>query len=260
MLGLIGAMPDEIEMLVAEMSGSCERVERGGRVYHFGRLWGLDVVAVLSRIGKVAAASTATHLVSEFGVKEMILTGVAGAIDPDLRVGDIVVADRLCQHDMDASPIFPRYEVPLLDRTFFEADGELQAELFQAAGMFIGHDLHSIRLGRNGGVLVELGVESPRVRIGTIASGDQFIKSAEVAERISTDLPGTLCVEMEGAAVAQVCVEHGARFGVIRVISDSADHAAAIDFLRSLPRFAGAYAHGVLRRLIQARTGFGSGG
>jgi len=254
MLGLIGALPDEIEMLVAEMHGSCERIERGGRVYHVGRLWGLDVIAVLSRVGKVAAASTATHLVSEFGVQEMILTGVAGGIDADLRVGDVVVADRLCQHDIDASPIFPRYEVPLLGRTYFEADGQLQGELFQAAGMFIEHDLHSTL---DGGVLLELGVDSPRVRIGMIASGDQFIKSSDVGERIAGDLPGTLCVEMEGAAVAQVCHEHGARFGVIRAISDSADHAAADDFWRSLPRFAGAYTHGVVRRLIDARTGSG---
>lgn len=251
MLGLIGAMPEEIETLLAEMHPACEHVERGGRTFHIGELWGQPVVAVLSRVGKVAAASTATLLVSTFDVDELILTGVAGAVDPELRVGDVVVADRLCQHDIDASPIFPRYEVPLLGETYFETDGELQAELFEAAGMFVGHDLHATL---DGGVLRELGVASPRVRVGGVASGDQFIKSADVARRIADDLPGTLCVEMEGAAVAQVCYEHGARFGVIRAISDSADHEAADDFWRSLPRFAAAYTHGVARRLIEART------
>ena len=251
MLGLIGAMPEEIETLLAEMHGECEHVERGGRLFHVGTLWGRPVVAVLSRVGKVAAATTATLLIDRFNVDELILTGVAGAIDRDLRLGDVVVADRLAQHDIDASPIFPRYEVPLLGATWFETDGELQAELFQAAGMFVDHDLDATI---DGAVLHELGVDTPRVRVGGIVSGEQFIKSADVAERIARDLPGTLCVEMEGAAVAQICREFGARFGVVRAISDSADHTAADDFLRSLPRFAAAYTHGILRRLIGARN------
>jgi len=246
MLGIVGAMPEEVARLTAELTGS-EVVERGMRRYHVGELWGTPVVLVVSRIGKVAAASTATHLVAEFGVTSLVMTGVAGAVDPTLRVGDLVVASRLAQHDLDASPIYPRFEAPLLGRVWFDADAGIRERLEAAARAFVDYDLGSTL---DGETLHDLGIDTPRVAVGPIASGDRFIADATHTRAIADALPGTLCVEMEGAAVAQVGYEHGVPFGVIRAISDSADHAAADGFGRALPALAGAYTHGVMRRYL----------
>ena len=111
---LLAAMPDEAPVVLA------------GREFWLGHLDGQDVVVVLSRIGKVAAAMTATLLVHEFGAERAIFTGTAGGLHESARVGDVVVADALLQHDMDASPLFPRHEVPLYGTDRFAADASLR--------------------------------------------------------------------------------------------------------------------------------------
>jgi adenosylhomocysteine nucleosidase len=118
----MSAMREEIESLVMELGTADEAIHTGMRTYHWGLLWDIPVVMVYSRIGNVAAATTATHLVVQFGVDEVIFTGVAGAVDPALNIGDIVVGDKLYQHDMDARPLFLRHEIPLLDMTTMETD------------------------------------------------------------------------------------------------------------------------------------------
>src|SRR5262249_4269300 len=100
----MGAMPEEIEGLLGELE-DVQVTEAGMRTYHKGNLWGTSVVLVFSRWGKVAAATTATYLIEHFGVSQLIFTGVAGGVDESLRVGDVVVASTLYQHDMDASPL-----------------------------------------------------------------------------------------------------------------------------------------------------------
>ncbi|MCU0957287.1 MAG: 5'-methylthioadenosine/adenosylhomocysteine nucleosidase, partial [Hydrogenophaga sp.] len=97
----------------------------GGREFWVGHLHGQDVVAVLSGIGKVAAATTAALLIERFAVQRIVFTGVAGGLDPRVRVGDMVLARSFLQHDMDASPIFPRHEVPGYGRARFAADDAL---------------------------------------------------------------------------------------------------------------------------------------
>src|SRR6476661_7410901 len=111
-LGIISALHEEQQGLVEAMERPY-KLMHGMREIWGGKLWQIDAVCVLSRIGKVAAAMTATLLVEKFGVTHILFTGVAGSGDPGVRVGDIVVAENLVQHDMDASPLFPRYEVPL---------------------------------------------------------------------------------------------------------------------------------------------------
>jgi nucleoside phosphorylase len=118
-IGIMAAMQEEIDTLLKELPASSEVVDDGQRTYHSGRLWGTPVVVVFSRWGKVAAATTATHLISEFGVGEILFTGVAGAAQPGLNVGDVVVGARFWQHDIDARPLFPRHEIPLLGRSSF---------------------------------------------------------------------------------------------------------------------------------------------
>lgn len=247
-IGLMGAMPEETQALVDQIGPNAQCIEAGMRTYYKGLLWGQTVVLVTSRCGKVAAASTATHLIGEFGVDEIIFTGVAGHVDPELHVGDIVVATSLYQHDMDASPLFPRFEVPLLDRSDFPTDDPRRAQVMAAARAFVEHDLHEA-VGSE--ALLALHITRPKVVEGEIASGDQFMSCSDTLEELRRVRPGTVCVEMEGAAVAQVCYEHRIPLTVLRTISDSADEAAPDDFWRSLSLLASAYSHGIMHRLFK---------
>ena len=108
MLGIMSAMPEEIDLLIGEMGGDVKTTSQGMRTYHTGLLWDAPVTLVFSRWGKVAAATTSTHLISAFHVREIIFTGVAGSADPKLRVGDVVIANNFYQHDMDARPLFEK--------------------------------------------------------------------------------------------------------------------------------------------------------
>ena len=132
MLALISAMPEELAAIVAMIDR--ERVVTiGSREFHVGTCHGHEVVCVVSRIGKVSAATTTAILLERFQPRAVVMTGLAGAVDPDLAVGDVVIADRLIQHDLDARPLFPRHEVPLLGVTAMPTDPDLRARLTRAA-------------------------------------------------------------------------------------------------------------------------------
>jgi len=199
-------------------------------------------VAVLARIGKVAAAASAVTMIREFGADTLIFTGLAGGVGPEVGIGDIVVADSLIQHDMDATPLFQRYEVPLLGKSEFATEASLSDLLYECAVQYLAQD-------RPDKALAVFGIERPRVHRGLIASGDQFIGNAHIAATIRDALPGVLCVEMEGAAVAQICHEYGARCAVVRTISDRADASADIDFSAFLANVASRYCGGIFARL-----------
>jgi len=139
-IGIMAAMQEEIDRLLRELPAGSEVVNDGRRTYHSGHLWGTPVVIVFSRWGKVAAATTATDLISDFCVTEILFTGVAGAAQPGLKVGDIVVGARLWQHDMDARPLFPRHEIPLLGRSSFASDEKRCDQLLQAAAAHLATD------------------------------------------------------------------------------------------------------------------------
>jgi len=243
-LGIISALYEEQQGLVEAMQSPYKLIH-GQREYWFGQLWEIDAVCVLSRIGKVAAAMTATTLVEKFGVTHILFTGVAGAGDKTVRVGDIVVAESLVQHDMDASPLFPRFEVPLTGLTHFPADYQLGTRLVDAAHLFLDSDFESAIDPLEKAVF---GLGRPRIHRGLIASGDQFVNDAEHINGLNAGLPGLVAVEMEGAAVAQVCYELGVPFGVIRTISDNANENAATDFMRFVKSVAARYAFHIVRR------------
>lgn len=242
MLGLMGAMLEE----VAHLCEALEQVQTqtvGGRAYHVGRLHGHDVCLAFSRWGKVASASTATTMIDRFGASELIFTGVAGAINAALHIGDIVVADRLYQHDLDASPLFAPMEVPLLGARGLAVDARWVERAARAVASFVAHLAEHVDTAD----LAALGVTLPRVHVGTIASGDQFISDAAARARVAALVPGVLCVEMEGAAVAQVAHEHGVPLTVVRVISDGAAEGSAVDFQRFLDRVASRFTAGIVR-------------
>ncbi len=219
-------MHEELSALLPLLEGA-QIEERAGRQFHRGVLHGHDVVLVLAGIGKVAAACTATLLIERFAVRQIVFTGVAGGLGVGVRVGDIVVADALLQHDMDASPIFARHEVPLTGLKRFATDAEL-SQVLSAAALVTLHDPAAL-LGREA---LALEVTAPRVHHGLIISGDRFVATADEAQVLRHELPDALAVEMEGAAVAQVCHAFGVPLAVLRTISDRADDEAHADFQR----------------------------
>ena len=246
-LGIISALDEEQQGLVQAMQGA-SRLIHGMRSYTAGKIAGIDAVCVLSRIGKVAAATTATMLVEKFGVTHIVFTGVAGAADAGVKVGDIVVADALLQHDIDASPLFPKFEVPLSGLSHFATDQHLSNLVAGAARAFLDADFESAidAVERH-----DFGLNTPRLHRGLIASGDQFINSAQQVNALGQALPGLLAVEMEGAAVAQVCFELGVPFAVVRTISDNANEQAAHDFMRFVKAVASKYAFHIVMRVCQ---------
>lgn len=251
-LGIVAALHEEIADLLAEMAPGA-RIERVGmRDYHVGTLHGQDCVVVLARIGKVAAAATTAALIHRFDVRQVIFTGVAGGLARGLSVGDVVIADSLAQHDMDASPLFPRFEIPLLGRASFEAEPALRDALAQAARDWLAEELDT---QVSAGLRDELRMTAPRVHVGQIVSGDRFVSSADEVRQLCDVLPQALAVEMEGAALAQVCHEYGVPFAVMRTVSDAADDSAHVDFPRFLRDVASHYSHGILRRFLIARRG-----
>lgn len=246
-IGVVSAMREELSSLLPELGQEVETVRTGMRTYRRGRLWGAPVVVVFSRLGKVASSSTVTQLISQFGVDEVVFTGVAGAVDPDLSVGDVVVARHLYQHDMDARPLFARHELPLLGETTLETDPHRRQAAVAAAREFLRDDLRSHVAVET---LREFQIDQPKLVEGDVASGDKFFSKAEDREELRERLPSVACVEMEGAAVAQVCHEHGVPSVVLRTISDAANEAAPIDFQSFLEGVASAYSHGILARLV----------
>lgn len=226
-LGIISALAEEQHGLIEAMESPATRLH-GMREYTVGKLWEIDAVCVLSRIGKVAAAMTAAILVEKFEVTHIIFTGVAGSGDKTVQVGDVVVAEALIQHDFDASPLFPRFEIPLTGLTHFASDRTLTERLVLAAQ------------------------KTTRVHRGLIASGDQFIGKKSQITALKAALPELLAVEMEGAAVAQVCFELGIPFAVIRTISDNANDDAAVDFMRFVKTVASRYAYEIIENFCKA--------
>ena len=247
LLGIMAALPQELGSLIESMKACGEvRVQViGRREYHIGVAFGVPCVVTLARIGKVAAATTATALIHVFGVDEIVFTGVAGGVHPDVRVGDIVIGESLMQHDLDASPLFPRFEVPLLGMATFGADSSLSSALADACSSFLA-DEHSALETR-------FGVHPPKVYRGMIVSGDRFVSSHAEVNALRSALPDALAVEMEGAALAQVCFEHEVPFAVVRTVSDTADADAPESFIEFLHALGGTYSSGILQRFLAAR-------
>ena len=243
-LGVLAALPEELGDLLATMRAESGVVTRtlGRRDYHVGAVHGVPCVVTLARVGKVAAAATASALIHAFDVDAIVFTGVAGGVGPDVHIGDVVVGDTLLQHDMNASPLFPCFEIPLLGRAQFDADRALAAALADACERFIAEE----------GTMLSMRFHTapPRVHRGLVISGEQFVASAQAVGALRAVLPDALAVEMEGAAIAQVCHEYDVPCAVVRTISDTADEHASTSFASFLNELAGAYSTGILKRFL----------
>jgi adenosylhomocysteine nucleosidase len=227
-LAVIGAMPEEVAPLLAAAVDARE-VGEGPYRWHLGRLEGVPVALAVCGIGKVNAAALTQSLLMR-GAVAVLFTGVAGGVDPELRVGDLVVAHDALQHDVDVTGLgYALGEVPGETPTW-TADPDLRERVAAAASE----------------VAAAAGV---RLVVGRVASGDTFVADpARVAELRARF--GASCAEMEGAAVAQVCARWGVPWAIVRSVSDTADHDAGVDF-RSFTRVAAERAVEVVRKTLR---------
>lgn len=222
--GVICAFDQEINFICQDLeNGKTTTIAQ--RDYMEGNLYGKEVVLVMSRIGKVAAASTATTLIDRFSVDAVIFCGTAGGISNELNVGDVVVASGLVQHDFFSGSDY--FRIPILNISEFPSDELLSKAMLAGIGDYLSKEVYD-DIPQN--LLQEFHISKPKTAIGVIASGDQFINDKKKNQWLLENIKEIKCVEMEGAAVAQVCYEFGVPIAVIRVISDSANEDSGIAF------------------------------
>ncbi len=206
--GIIGAMDIEVEQLKKDMDIRRE-VKKAGMNFCEGVLSGQEIVVVRSGVGKVNAAVCAQILIDEFQVDAIINTGIAGSLNADIDIGDIVISTDVVHHDMDAVNFgYEPGQIPQMDVFSFEADKEL-ADRAEKVCREVNSDIKVFR--------------------GRVVSGDQFVADKTVKERISGLFHG-YCTEMEGAAIAQAAYLNKIPFVIIRAISDKADDSASEDY------------------------------
>jgi adenosylhomocysteine nucleosidase len=244
--GILAPMPEEIDLIIEAMTIESE-YESGGRKFYKGVFQGKNCVVALSRIGKVASSVTAAVMIEKFGIDRLIVCGVAGGIAAHLKTGDIVVADECVQHDLDARPLFPQFEAPLLGEGFFPCDPALVNTAMESSKEFLKTDFHKFILPEE---IEAFSLHAPALHQGQLCCGDQFIGSKAQLHKIRTDLPNTLCVEMEGGAVGQICHEYKVPYVVVRTISDGADEEAHLDFGRYIENVAKFYTLGVVSKIV----------
>ena len=244
---IVSALFEEQQGLV-QMLGNARCVTRAGRNFWCGEWHGQAVVLALSGIAKVAAATTATVLIEAFKVDQIVFTGVAGGLGPGVNVGDVVIANAFVQHDLDVSPLFPRYQLPLYGRSVLDCDVALTAVLLRSVC-----SVFTKARGEMHGISIE---KSAKVHQGLIASGDRFVCGKAESLALQAAMRGAgfqpLAVEMEGAAVAQVCFDYGVPFAAVRIISDRADGQAHINFQKFVTEIASGYALAIMDEFMRS--------
>ena len=204
-IAILGAMREEIEPLLPKVE-NLKKEEYANNIFYTGTLSGKEIGLAYSKIGKVNAALTATLLIEKYGCKKLLFSGVAGGINESLKIGDLIVADKLVQHDVDITVFGHAWGFIPESGDFVESDKELNEIASKVAE--------------------KLGIKLIR---GTIATGDQFIASEEKKEWIKNTYKAD-ALEMEGASVGYVCKCLGVPFFVLRAISDTADMDAGFSF------------------------------
>lgn len=207
-IGIIGAMEEEVAALKEKMELT-RVLKKASMEFYQGTLQGKDVVVVRSGIGKVNAGLCTQILADVFGVTHVINTGIAGSLDARIDIGDIVISTEALQHDMDATQFgYPLGQIPRMETLAFPAD-EAMGQIAKEACEKVNPEI--------------------QVFMGRVVTGDQFIASREVKDRIKENFDG-LCTEMEGAAIAQAAWLNQIPFVIIRAISDKADDSAEMDY------------------------------
>jgi len=204
-IGILCAMREELEPILEKVEVT-EIIEHARNKFYKAKYNGMDLILAYSKIGKVNSATTATIMIEKFGAEKILFSGVAGAIDEDLKIGDLVIATKTCQHDVDLT-VFG-YEPGYIpeSKVYFECDETLNS------------------IAKN--VASKLNI---KLKEGIIASGDQFIHSRERKEWIKKTF-GAIAIEMEGGAVGCVTWTLNVPFFMLRAISDTAEEGAGVDF------------------------------
>jgi len=221
-IAILGAMIEEVEPILSRLDKSLEGDREldyilenmqhirlhyiAGNRYFEATYKGVEVVVAYSKIGKVFASLTASVLIQHFKADRLLFSGVAGAVNPDLKIGDLIVASKLCQHDLDITAFGHPYGYVPEGKVFVPTDETLR---------LLAHE-----------VAKEKGIS---LQEGVIATGDQFIADPKRKEWIQKEF-GADAIEMEGAAVGVVCDAFDIPFFILRSISDAADMDASFDF------------------------------
>nr|WP_236838593.1 5'-methylthioadenosine/adenosylhomocysteine nucleosidase [Caldalkalibacillus salinus] len=210
-IGIIGAMDEEIALFLSHIRDVKEE-NKAGITYFFGTLHGHAIVLCKSGVGKVNASICTQQMIDLYSVDRIIFTGVAGGVDPQLDIGDIVVSTDCLQHDIDATALsaldIERGQIPFAETSIFQANEQLVGLALQSGQQFT----------------------DVKVTKGRVLSGDQFIANAEDVQDLRHTFQGA-CVEMEGAAVGHVCHANDVPFVIIRSLSDKADGSADVNFM-----------------------------
>ena len=204
-IAIMGAMPEEVAPLLERVE-NVQKVDYANNSYYEATYKGKELVIAYSKIGKVFSSLTASTLIEKFGCQKLLFSGVAGAINPDLEIGDLIIATKLCQHDLDISIFGHDFGYVPEGAKFVESSEGLR-------------DIAKEVASKNG----------LSVREGIIATGDQFVASNERKAFISTHFQAD-ALEMEGASVAVVCDALNVPFFILRAISDTANDDAGVDF------------------------------
>ena len=208
MLGIIGAMDEEVAMIKAQLT-DVQVETRAAMDFYKGKLEGKEVVVVRSGIGKVNAAMCTQTLADIYGVTGVVNTGIAGSLKAEIDIGDIVLSSDAVQHDMDATGFgYEPGQIPRVETLAFKADEGL-IHLAEECCSKVNPDIHTF--------------------VGRVVTGDQFI-SDKGKKKWLTDTFGGYCTEMEGAAIAQACYLNSIPFLIVRAISDKADDSATVDY------------------------------
>lgn len=210
-IGIIGAMEGEVELIVSSLENTVTE-EVSGIKFYKGNLHSKTVVVAKCGVGKVFSAICAEAMILKYSPKLIVNTGVGGGVGKGVSTLSVVVADKLCQHDMDTSPLGdPKGLISGINQIYFESDKRAVRIIEDSA------ERRNIKL-----------------HVGTVATGDKFISSSEDARKIISEF-GALACEMEGAALAQVAFVNKTPFVVIRAISDNADEGASLSYGEFLP-------------------------
>ena len=223
-VAIMGAMIEEITPLL-EYIGDYKEHRYADNIFYEAKYKGLDLIIAYSKIGKVFSALTATTLIEKFGANQLLFTGVAGAINEDLKVGDLIVATKLCQHDVDIVAFGHPYGFVPEGKLFIDTNTSLR-EIAKSVSDELNIKLYE----------------------GVIATGDQFIASPQKKEWIQKTFHAD-AIEMEGASVAVVCDALNVDFFILRSISDAADMDAGFDFDKFLESSAKQSANFIVKML-----------